>query len=295
MNQYRFGDPFEHGRRWRGRWPTQPAEFPGPRGAAWPERAGRQFQAQIAELRSFCTGRASRTRLTRLIGYLSSPYQGASESAHAELDLAIRLIHAGFRVEFLPESQSRTADLECTYAEERIFVEITAMVGSSRRRQPYPARYLRDVDEDGVDQAAQMLIHRILARISQKAKQLADYCAPVVLAISLCDGDKALYGGSQAFHRKGAGRYRPEEVDLKRLSGAVIVTLPAMRHVSAVLLSLWNVEPVAMRSGVRLAHVSMVERPRRQNASPRVRMLILNPAARSPLATPVVESFKSLL
>ncbi len=130
------------------------------------------------------------------------------------------------------------------------------MVGSPRRCLPYPAKHLRAVDEYDADQAGHTLIDRIRARISQKAKQLADYCAPAVLAISM-------FGGSNVLHQR-VGWRRAEELDLKRLSGAVIVTLLRIPHVSAVLLSLWNVEPAAMRSGVRLAHVSMVERPRRQ-------------------------------
>ncbi len=101
MSRFRFGDPsLNDPGRWRHRWLISLSDRPHPRGVTWQDRAGRQFQAQIAELQSFCTGRASRTRLARLISSLSSPYRGESESAHAELDLAIRLIRAGFELNF---------------------------------------------------------------------------------------------------------------------------------------------------------------------------------------------------
>ena len=54
-------------------------------------------------------------------------------SALAELELATQLIRIGAKVTFLPESQARTADLECRLGRERFFVEVTAMVGSSGR------------------------------------------------------------------------------------------------------------------------------------------------------------------
>ena len=131
------------------------------------------------------------------------------------------------------------------------------------------------------------LINRLLARISQKAKQLADYRAPVVLAMTMSDHD-------QPDHKAEARKPR-EEVDLRRLSGAVTVMLPLVPQVSAVLLSLWNVEPAPARSGVRLANVFVVERPRQQSAYPRVRLLILNPAARCPLKTTEIGPLKGLL
>jgi hypothetical protein len=62
-----------------------------------------------------------------------------------------------------------------------------------------------------------------------------------------------------------------------------------------VVLSLWDVEPSPARSGVRLANVAVVERSAQQSAYPRVRLLILNPAARHPLSPPVKDALKGLL
>jgi hypothetical protein len=107
----------------------------------------------------------------------------------AELELATQLIRVGARVTFLPESQARTADLECRLGTERLFVEITAMVGSAER-QRLPLRGLLK-DEEAIDETDRgvILIHRLLARIQQKAKQLAGYAAPVVLCISIPRAD----------------------------------------------------------------------------------------------------------
>ena len=55
------------------------------------------------------------------------------ESALAELELAVQLIRVGGKVTFLPESQARTADLECRLGRERLFVEITARGINAKR------------------------------------------------------------------------------------------------------------------------------------------------------------------
>ncbi len=133
---------------------------------------------------------------------------------------------------------------------------------------------MEEEDEGG----GQILIHRLLARISQKARQLTDYCDPVVLAVTVPHRD-----------------HRVEELDLKRLAGAITVLLPLIKHVSAVLLSLWDVEPAQARSGVRLSNVHVVERPPQQRAYPRVRLLAVNPGADNPLRFPEVEALKGLL
>jgi hypothetical protein len=192
----------------------------------------------------------------------------------AELELASQLILAGVRVTFLPESQARTADLECDLVRTRFFVEVTAMVGSAVRRR-FPLRAVpADEDRREEEDRGVILTHRILARIQQKAKQLADYCEPVVLNVSIPRAD--LQSGK---------RSRPEEiwVDLKALSGAVTVLLMKVRHLSAVLISLWDVEPLPSKAGTRLANVELVERTRHQRTHPRVRLLIQNPCATAPL------------
>jgi hypothetical protein len=231
-----------------------------------------------------CTDRASKARLARLSDRLASNDRGARESALAELELAALLVRAGFSVRFLPESQSRTADFECDRRPDRFFVEVTALVGSNRRRHPHPVAAERDrfeEREDGGD--GQALIRRLAARISRKARQLALYCAPVVLAITVPRRDRRSDGLAGI------------ELDLKRLAGTVTVMLPLVRQVSAVLLSLWGIEPAPARSGVRLANVHMVERSARRRPSPRARLLILNPTAGYPLSASQAEALKGLL
>ena len=84
-------------------------------------------------LRQHCADQSSHLRLARLVSRITHSDYGVRESALAELELATQLIRVGARVTFLPESQARTADLECRLARERFFVEITAMVGSANR------------------------------------------------------------------------------------------------------------------------------------------------------------------
>lgn len=178
---------------------------------------------------------------------------------------------------FLPESRARTADLECRLADDRFYVEVTVMVGSSggrqtaRRDQP-----LHDESDNGA--SGRLLVDRIVGRIARKARQLSDYCAPVVLAISLPYRDDGV-----------------EEVDLRQLAGTVTVLLPLLRQISAVLLSLWDVEPSPARSALRLANVRMVERPARQAGHPRARLLITNPAAHYPLSRGQTDTLIGLL
>jgi hypothetical protein len=211
---------------------------------------------------------------------------GVRESGLAELELAVQLIRVGARVTFLPESQARTADLECGLGRERFLVEITAMVGSAER-QRLPLRGLLP-DEEGVDETDRgvILIHRILARIQQKAKQLADYSSPVVLCISIPRADL-----------RGERTSRSEGIwlDLKSLAGAVTVLLTKLRAVSAVLISFWDVVPMPAKAGTRLANVEMVERSTRQRGHPRVRMLIKNPAASAHLSERQQDAFCHLL
>src|SRR5689334_21217409 len=149
----------------------------------------KDLEERWTALRQHCSDQSSHLRLSRLVRRITHYDYGVRESALAELELATQLIRVGTKVTFLPESQSRTADLECRLARDRFFVEITAMVGSAER-QRLPLRGLMR-DEEGIDETdrGMILIHRILARIQQKAKQLADYAAPVVLCISIPRAD----------------------------------------------------------------------------------------------------------
>ena len=239
----------------------------------------RDLQDGWRVLQQRCTDRASRVRLAHLLNRLGSFDRGAKESALAELELAVLLVQAGCAVTFLPESKARTADLECALGHTRVFVEVTALVGrahTTRRRAAVSrSARIRDSEEEEGDH---VLIHRLLARISQKARQLSDYTDPVVLSITVPHRDDSA-----------------EELDLKRLAGAITVLLPLHGHVSAVLLALWDVPPMPSRSGVRLSNVHVVERSAQQRTHPRVRLLIVNPSASTPLRSGELQVLKALL
>jgi hypothetical protein len=238
------------------------------------------------QLHRHCADQSSHLRLGRLLHRLTHSDPGVKESALAELELATQLIRAQAHVTFLPESKTRSADLECHLGRDRFLVEVTAMVGSAPRRRMPLRGIARDEEQGEEEDRGVILLHRILARIQQKAKQLADYCDPVVLHISIPRAD--LQSG------KGG---RPEAIwlDVKALSGAVTVLLTSLRHLSAVLISLWDVEPLPSKAGTRLANVELVERPKSQRTHPRVRMLIHNPGAASPLSERQAEVFLQLL
>ena len=261
---------------------------PGPMPAWKREEAGlsRELRDRWDTLHKHCVEQSSHPRLGRLIRRLTHADYGVRESALAEVELATQLIRAGVRVVFLPESQARTADLECWIGCERFFVEVTAMVGSAeRQRLPLRGLDLEEILGEEEDRGV-ILIHRILARIRQKAKQLADYCDPVVLSISIPRAD--LQG------ERGA---KPDEIwlDLKMLAGTVTVLLTRLRAISAVMISLWDVEPLPSRSAVKLVNVELMERSRQQKTQPRVRMLIQNPSAAFPMSESQSVLFRDVL
>ena len=237
-------------------------------------------------LRQHCADQSSHLRLARLVRRITHYDYGVRESALAELELATQLIRVGARVTFLPESQARTADLECRVSRERFFVEITAMVGSAER-QRLPLRGLL-MDEEGIEETDRgvILIHRILARVQQKAKQLADYSSPVVLCISIPRADL-----------RGENSSRSEAIRLEQqsLAGTLTLLLTKVRALSAVLISFWDVVPMPAKAGTRLANVELVERSMHQRGHPRVRMLIKNPAATASLSERQHDAFRHLL
>jgi hypothetical protein len=125
-----------------------------------------------------------------------------------------------------------------------------------------------------------------LARIQQKAKQLVDYRAPVVLCISIPRADL-----------RGEHNSRSEAIwlDLKSLGGAVSILLTRLSAVSAVMISFWDVVPIPSKAGTRLANVELVERNTHQRGYPRVRTLITNPAAGAHLTERQHDAFCQLL
>jgi len=246
----------------------------------------RDVEDRWTTLHRHCADKSSRLRLARLVRRLTHYDYGVRESALAELEVATQLIRVGVRVTFLPESQARTADLECRLSHERFFVEVTAMVGSAER-QRLPLRGLTpDEEVANEEDRGVILIHRILARIQQKARQLADYCDPVVLSISIPRADL-----------RGEKTPRPEAIwlDLKALAGSVTVLLTRLRSLSAVMVSLWDVEPIPSKAGTRLANVELVERHKLQRGYPRVRILIRNPVTSIQLSELQHEAFCQLL
>ncbi len=250
------------------------------------QERSRPLEDRWKTLHSHCADPSSHLRLGRLLHRLAHDDPGVQESALAELELAAHLIRAGARIRFLPESQARTADLECYLGRERFFVEVTAMVGAGERRR-LPLRGMQ-VDQEPGDEEDRgvILIHRILARIQQKAKQLADYCDPVILHVSIPCAD--LKSGR-------TGRHDEIWLDLKTLAGSVTVALTRHRHLSAVLISLWDVHPLPSKAATRLANVEVVERSMQQRTAPRVRMLIQNPAAAAVLSEGQTKAFYELL
>jgi hypothetical protein len=246
----------------------------------------RDLEDRWTTLHRHCADQSSRLRLTSLVRRLTHQDYGVRESALAELELATQLIRIGARVTFLPESQARTADLECRLGRERFFVEVTAMVGSADRQQ-LPLRGLL-LDEAGIDETDRgvILIHRILARIQQKARQLVDYCDPVVLSIAIPRAN--LQGGKPS-------RSQDIWLDLKLLAGSMTVLLTKLRSLSAVMVSLWEVEPIPSQAGTRLVNVDVIERSKQKRGYPRVRLLVKNPLATAPLTERQQEGFTELL
>ena len=234
----------------------------------------RDLEERWSTLDRHCADQSSHLRLGRLVRRITHADYGVRESALAELELAIRLIRIGAKVTFLPESQARTADLECRLGRERFFVEVTAMVGSSGRQRMPRRLFPDDEGREGADPGA-VLIHRILARIQQKAKQLADYTDAVVLSISIPRADL-----------RGERTTQSDTLwlDLRTLAGSVTLLLTKLRMLSAVMISFWDVEPAPALAGTRLANVELVERSKQQRGFPRVQILIQNPAAAAPLS-----------
>ncbi len=212
--------------------------------------------------------------------------RGARESALAELELATLLIRAGFQVEILGESHAKSADLACRMGTGCVYVEVTALVGSFRRPPPTFHARQRRLEAEESEAGREVLLSRLTARISQKACQLAQYAAPVVLAASVPHPDPA------------ESKFRREQrwsIDLKQAAAGLTLLLARLPGLSAVVVTLWDIEPLPARSALRLANVHIVERSKQQAAYPRVRMLIVNPAAKHPLADAEAAGLKRLL
>ena len=236
------------------------------------------IESVLEKLTESCQDRGSRQRLTWLAQQSLSPKRPVREAAKAEMDLALWLVEVGFTVAFLPESEIPTADLECYWGEDRVFVEVTVIVGQRvlLKKGTFSHEQLDEDQEEWDDE--KVLGRRIVARIAEKARQLAAYCAPVLLAITVKNAEPV----------RGANKDHAQ-VDLKRLVGVLVSTFPQVPQVSGVLLTLWDIQPAESMANIRLTNFHIMERPGQGNGAPRVRLLGWNPAAHYPMESAVIQ------
>lgn len=234
------------------------------------------FEYQWRRLHAHCLDLDSQHRLAWLREQFSKGQRGAKESAQTEIDIATFLVEAGFTVSFVKEAETRTADLECYFDHDRLFVEVTVIVpsqldrakeGSSMSGNPLHAED-HDFWKDG-------LVKRMLARMNEKASQLSDYCAPVVMALTLVHQEQRALSGKSNNRRMA--------LDLQQVGGVMTTALARTPQLSGVLLTLWNIKPAEWRSTIRLSSVQVGERTCERNGSSQVRCFILNPAATYPI------------
>jgi len=199
------------------------------------------------------------------------------ESAQAEIDIATLLIQAGFGLSFVKETQSRTADLECYFEHDRLFVEVTVIVPTEPERPkegvpPYGVK----TDEESSDFFKDALVKRMLARINEKSVQLVDYCAPVLLALTIVHQEQTLLHNGRMNSRKMA-------LDLQQLGGVITTALGGVPPLSGVLFTLWNIQPAESRSNIRLSNVSVGEWVSEPKGFSQVRCFAVNPSASYPI------------
>lgn len=233
-----------------------------------------KFDRQLRQLSDLCKDSSSHQRLFWLRGLFETQKSGVVEAAEAEVELALLLGQAGFSVAFLPETGTRTADLECYLGQDRLFVEVTVITGngvpSSGRHAPAPRSFLGE-GQDHVDEET-ILSKRIVAKIFEKGRQLSSYCAPVILSITVKNAHEAI-------DDKLSGLIH---LDIKRLLGILASIFPQVSQLSGVLVTLWNIKPRESTSNIWLSNIHVVERRGRQAEVPCVRLLGWNPFARYP-------------
>ena len=246
----------------------------------------REFESQWQQLYDLCQDRGSRIRLMGLREQFERRKSGVSESAAAEIELATMLVHAGFSISFLQESKARTADLECYLGVNRLFFEITVIVPTTSHKDFV---WLKSVQEGEGNESPEghqqrVLLHRLVARMAEKAKQLDRYCAPVVLAVTVPD----------QVHRMN--RKRPEErLDLQRLAGGLASVLPQVPQLSAVLLTIWRAQPQESRANIRLSNIHYVTRSSSSTGVPRIRLLAINSFAKYELCREEIQMLQKAM
>lgn len=245
------------------------------------------FDRQWQAISSLCHDEASRQRLAWLQVQYGSRRYGVSEAAQAEVELATLLTNAGFSVVFLPESDAPTADLECYLGPSRVFVEVTVIVGGGspvlRKKVEHP------VDEgDGQsiqwDAHERIFVKRIVARIKEKDRQLLNYCAPVVLALTVYSPE-----------RLGSKREEKIKIDFQRLLGVIATTFPLVHQTSALFLTLLDLPAKPSQASIRLNNVYVGDGFRKENGASRIRLLAVNPYATYPLDGVMIQALKTVL
>ena len=239
--------------------------------------AVKTFDKKWRYLQALCTDPDSQHRLTWLQQQFSKKQRGAMESARAEIDTATLLIQAGFGLSFVKETQSRTADLECYFEHDRLFVEVTVIVPTEpeRSKEGVP-HYGVKPDEESSDFFKDALVKRMLARINEKSVQLVDYCAPVLLALTIVHQEQTLLHNGRMKSRKMA-------LDLQQLGGVITTALGSVPQLSGVLFTLWNIQPAESRSNIRLSNVSVGEWVSEPKGFSQVRCFAVNPTASYPI------------
>lgn len=241
------------------------------------QSAAKTFEKKWRELQSLCHDPDSQHRLTWLQQQFSKKQRGAMESAQAEVDAATLLIHAGFGLWFVKERESRTADLECYFGDDRLFVEVTVIVPTDpdHSKEGKPQHGLKD-EEEGSDFFKDALVKRMLARIHEKSQQLVDYCAPVLLALTIVHQEQPSVPNGKIQGRK-------MRLDLQQLGGVMTGALGSVPQLSGVLFTLWNIQPAEARSNIRLSNVSVGEWVSELKGFSQVRCLTINPSASYPI------------
>lgn len=233
----------------------------------------KRFERTWRHLQVLCPDPDSQHRLAWLQQQFSKKQRGAMESAQAEIDIATLLIQAGFGLSFVKESESRTADLECYLGHDRLFVEVTVIVPTEPDRpRGVPSNLGAKRDEGDLDFFKDALVKRMLARINEKSEQLVDYCAPVLLALTIVHQEQSASANGKINGRKMA-------LDLQQLGGVITTALGRVPQLSGVLLTLWNIQPAESRSNIRLSNVSVGEWLSDPKGFSQVRFFALNPTA----------------
>ncbi len=237
----------------------------------------KRFDRTWRHVQRLCPDPDSQDRLAWLQQQFAKKQRGSMESAQAEIDIATLLIQAGFGLSFVKESESRTADLECYLGHDRLFVEVTVIVPTDLdRSKGVGVFHGAKREEEDVDFFKDALVKRMLARISEKSEQLVDYCAPVLLALTIVHQEQNLSINGKINGRKMA-------LDLQQLGGVITVALGRVPQLSGVLLTLWNIQPAESRSNIRLSNVSVGAWLSEPKGFSQIRFFAGNPAASYPI------------